>query len=245
VDDLRSLLCEARDQGFLGGLPIERQLEHARGFAEVCAAVLESAALAVSEPQHEGQTLGRIVQVLDLGAGGGLPGLVLASSGWPVKVRVILLDGSIRRADWLRHAVEELGLSERVDVVGERAEIAGRSARLRHLQSIVVARSFGRPAVTAECAAPFLVAGGALVVSEPPPPLGSAPDEGPSYAVARAAGSHEVAARWPPPALTELGFGPATEWRARGYGYVVLRLESLCAERYPRRNGIPAKRPLF
>ena len=107
------------------------------------------------------------------------------------------------------------------------------------------ARSFGRPAVTAECAAPFLVAGGALVVSEPPPPLGSAPDEGPSYAVARAAGSHEVAARWPPPALTELGFGPATEWRARGYGYVVLRLESLCAERYPRRNGIPAKRPLF
>ena len=46
-------------------------------------------------------------------------------------------------------------------------------------------------------------------------------------------------------AVAELGFAPAAEWRARGYRYAVLWLDRLCPERYPRRNGIPAKRPLF
>jgi 16S rRNA (guanine527-N7)-methyltransferase len=159
---------------------------------------------------------------------------------------VILLDGSVRRAEWLQHAVGELGLTERVDVVSERAELAGRLTTWRHQQGIVVARSFGRPAVTAECAAPFLAVGGALVVSEPPPlaaPASEVDHRTATYALAD--GSREIATRWPSRGLVELGFGPATEWRSRGYRYAVLRMESLCPERYPRRNGIPAKRPLF
>ena len=39
---------------------------------------------------------------------------------------------------------------------------------MRESFDVVVARSFGRPAMTAECAAPFLLRGGHLVVSEPP-----------------------------------------------------------------------------
>ena len=48
------------------------------------------------------------------------------------------------------------------------AEAAGHDPLLRGQFDLVTARSFGRPAVTAECAAPFLRREGLLVVSEPP-----------------------------------------------------------------------------
>ena len=48
----------------------------------------------------------------------------------------------------------------RVRVVRARAEVAGRDAALRGRFDVVVARGFGPPAVTAECAAPLLSLGG-------------------------------------------------------------------------------------
>ena len=50
--------------------------------------------------------------MLDLGSGGGIPGLVLAGR-WP-EATVVLLDGSQRRTDFLAWAVSELGWSDRV-----------------------------------------------------------------------------------------------------------------------------------
>jgi 16S rRNA (guanine527-N7)-methyltransferase len=100
--------------------------------------------------------------------------------------------------------------------------------------------------VTAECAAPFLSLGGALVVSEPPPSSASAFEtRAKREAVAIATTAPELEERWPPGKLQELGFTAAVEWRAGGFRYAVLRTERLCPERYPRRTGIPTKRPLF
>jgi len=246
VKDLRALLVEARSQGFLGDQAIERQLEHARGFADVCAAILETSFLETDDGVDCRTDGDPLIRLLDLGTGGGLPGLLLASTTWPFATRTVLLDGSARRAEWLRSAVTELGLQAIVEVLGERAETAGRSSIWRYTQTVVVARSFGRPAVTAECAAPLLRIGGFLVVSEPPPVPGRFQDDGePPGANAVAAGSPELDSRWPPHMIGELGFASATEWRARGFRYAVLRTAHLCSERYPRRNGIPAKRPLF
>jgi 16S rRNA (guanine527-N7)-methyltransferase len=262
VSTLKSLLIEARDQGFFGDQPIERQIEHAKGFLDVCVAALQAGqpAAAADRPHSLARSLTSHgeTRLLDLGAGGGLPGLVLGLSAWPFAVRTLLLDGSVRRAEWLRYAVTELDLAETVEVIEARAEIAGRVPELRQRQSVVVARSFGRPGVTAECAAPFLDVGGALVVSEPPAgaralsPPQSMPSVAPEADAARFSGaepvapsSPELADRWPPARLAELGFAPAAEWRARGYRYAVMWLDRLCPERYPRRNGIPAKRPLF
>ncbi len=92
---------------------------------------------------------------------------------------------------------------------------------LRGQFDLVVARSFGKPAVTAECAAGFLHVGGFLVVSEPP----DVTDE----------------TRWEPEGLAELGL----EDSGQQVGCQVMRAVSLCPERFPRRVGIPAKRPLF
>ena len=73
---------------------------------------------------------------------------------WP-EATVALLEANGRRAAFLRRAVERLGLGDRVTVLEERAEVCGRDAGLRAGFDGVLARSFGRPAVVAECAAPL------------------------------------------------------------------------------------------
>jgi 16S rRNA (guanine527-N7)-methyltransferase len=172
---------------------------------------------------------------LDLGSGGGLPGLVLAarwgeSPGW-------LLDSNQRRAEALGRAVEELGWAERIQVLCRRAEEAGRHPSLRGTQALVVARSFGPPAVVAECAAPLLRPGGLLVVSEPPPP-------GPEASSPTRADAKAEPGRWPAAPLADFGLEPVGEWRGE-FGYQVLSQVRACPDRYPRRPGIPAKRPHF
>ncbi len=211
TDPLDELLEESRQLGYLGPGPTGPHRDHALAFAEV-----------LPEPP---------ARALDLGAGGGLPGLVLAAVTWPATTWVFL-DAQDRRTAFLEHAVQRLGLADRVEVRTERAEVAGRAAGLRASFDLVVARSFGSPGVTAECAAPFLRVGGHLVVSEPPGSEGS---------------------RWPIDGLAEVGLADPEVLEVAGahaeaptsVRLVRLRQAACCGDRYPRRTGIPAKRPLF
>jgi 16S rRNA (guanine527-N7)-methyltransferase len=150
-----------------------------------------------------------------------VPGLVLATAlpAW----RWDLVEAGTRRAAFLERAVEELGLADRVRVRHLRAEDLGRTEAERGGADAVTARSFGPPAVTAECAAPLLRPGGVLVVSEPP---GGAGD------------------RWPPAGLALVGLA-AAERRPGPPAVAVLVQGGPCPPRFPRRPGIPAKRPLW
>jgi 16S rRNA (guanine527-N7)-methyltransferase len=214
LEPIRRVLLQARALGLLGPGPIEPHIDHARGFSLTLSQGLASdrATSSVVGPRR----------VVDLGSGGGLPGLVLARE-WP-ESEFVLLEAGERRAEFLRWAVFECELGDRVSVLHERAEIAGRDSDLRASFDAAVARSFGPPAVVAECAAPLLSVGGHLIVSEPP-------------------GGQE-SERWPAAALSALGLSPARTVQL-GYSYQVLRQLELCAERFPRRNGVPSKRPLF
>lgn len=202
---LTALLTESRRLGFLGPGPVSDQISRSLAFAE-----------AATVPPG---------QAVDLGTGGGLPGLVLALT-WPSS-NWLLVDSSSRRAGWLLSAVEYLGLAARCQVLCERAETVGRGSH-RNGADLVTARSFGPPGPTAECSAPLLRAGGQLLVAEPP-------------------GGR--AGRWPSAGLGLLGL----ELRETGTvntasGPVTLsRLVSVapCPQEYPRRTGIPFKRPLF
>lgn len=204
---LLETLAEARRLGFLGPGDLQPQLDHASGFADAAGALLGS-------PPST---------VLDLGSGGGLPGLVLAVR-WPT-TDLVLLEAGERRSAFLSEAVVRLGVGDRVRVVRERAEVAGRQGELRGSFDLVVARSFGPPAVTAECGAPFLRVGGALVVSAPPA-NGRSDD------------------RWGAEGLSRLGLGLPQRWSAGATYEVLVQLEE-CPARFPRRTGVPAKRPLF
>ena len=196
---LENLLARARDLGFLGPGPIDAHLTNAAAFARACSAPPARA--------------------LDLGSGGGVPGLALAVA-WPASTWV-LLDAAARRCAFLREAVAELDLGGRVVVHEDRAERAGRDDGLRGRVDLVTSRSFARPAVTAECASPFLRVGGTLLVSEPPD-------------------GHD---RWGGVdglGLEDRGLVVDADAHIR-----VLRQVAPCDGRYPRRVGVPEKRPLW
>jgi 16S rRNA (guanine527-N7)-methyltransferase len=237
---LREALHEARDIGFLGPGPIERQLSHAQGFVRVARRL---ASPSLTEPR-----------IVDLGSGGGLPGLVVAEA-WP-EARLVLLEANRRRAAFLATALQRLALEARVEVLQARAEVAGRQDGHRGVYDGVVARSFGPPAVVAECAAPLLHPGGWLVVSEPPIPGGAA-GTNPSGVQADGEAAVDTGSnrdgrvvrpgagdRWPPKGLSLLNLDPL-ESVHEDFEYQVLRLTLPCPDRYPRRDGVPAKRPLF
>ena len=195
-------LQRAQALGFVGG-DLVQHLDHAEGFI--------GAIEAVAGPfQGYG---------LDLGAGGGLPGLVLAQRY--EAARWVFLDANERRTAFLAETVASLGWSDRAEVLRARAEDAARLDRCRGQFDLVTARSFGPPAVVAECAAGFLRVGGVLIVSEPPDADGSR-------------WRHETQ-------LRELGLVLETT----SPGYQALRQVEACPDRYPRRSGVPAKRPLF
>lgn len=202
-------LDEARRLGFLGpGDPLSH-LRHAEGLARMVEAAVGSA---------EGPS-----ELCDLGSGGGVPGLAMLCR-WPA-ARCALIESSRRRCEYLRDAVDALALGGRAMVLEGRAEDFARRPDLREHFQVVVARSFARPAVTAEIAAGLVAVGGCLVVSDPP--------GGP------------VEERWPSDRLAELGFGPARLSRGGGATAAVITKRSGVPERFPRRVGVPAKRPLW
>ncbi len=206
---LVAVLERSQELGFLGPGPVTDHIERALHAVDV---ILP---LAPDEP-------GRAVHIMDLGSGGGLPGLPLCLA-LPASWHWILLDGSVTRTRFLAEAVEELDLAGRVTVVTARAEEAGRRADLRGSLDLVVARSFGAPAVTAECSAGFLRPAGHLVVAEPP---GGDPT------------------RWPVEGLAPLGLEPVVLHQGPTT-FQVIAARTPCPDRYPRRVGVPAKRPLF
>lgn len=202
---LLDALDRARTLGVLGPGPVEAHVQHAHGFLEALRVL----------------PAGRVV--VDLGSGGGVPGLIVADAR--PDLAMVLLDAMDKRTALLRDAVIAMDAVDRVVVRTSRAEIAGRDPGLRGRADAVTARSFGPPAVTAECAAPLLRVGGLLVVSEPP----------------------EERDRWPERDLASLGLAESPQ-RTPGDGIAgvkVLRQVERCPERFPRRNGIPTKRPLF
>jgi 16S rRNA (guanine527-N7)-methyltransferase len=197
--ELVSQLERARDLGFLGPGSVVAHIDHAAGFVAALTGV------------HG--------VVIDLGSGGGIPGLVVAIRR--PDLDLVLVDAMAKRCRFLRSAVAALELGDRVEIVEGRAEDVGRGA-LRSTAGAVMARSFGPPATTAECAAPLLRVGGLLIVSEPP--------EGPS--------------RWPAAGVAELGLHLAVR-STDGPRLQVLEQVAVCPDRFPRRVGVPAKRPLF
>jgi 16S rRNA (guanine527-N7)-methyltransferase len=101
--------------------------------------------------------------VVDLGSGGGLPGLVIAVRR--PDVRLTLVERRLNRADQLRRAVAALGLGGWTTVVCDDVRAVGHR---RAPFDVVTARSFAAPAVLVRLAAPLCQPGGLALVSEPP-----------------------------------------------------------------------------
>jgi 16S rRNA (guanine527-N7)-methyltransferase len=164
-------------------------------------------------------------RIIDIGSGAGLPAL-------PVKIAkpdldVSLLDANGKRCAFLRAVIEDLGL-DRARVIEGRAEALAHEPGLRESFDLVLARAVAPLPVLVELTLPFVRTGGHL-------------------AATKGAGAQRELAE-ARRAIDELG-GAASEVVAvpsEGEpGTLVLVAKARpTPHRYPRRTGVPAKRPL-
>ena len=169
----------------------------------------------------------RHLKLLDVGAGAGFPGLVLKidSPG----ILVSLLESSEKKCVFLRHVISLLEL-DGVDVLTGRAERLGRVDRQRESYDIVVCRAVAHLSVVSEYAFPFLKTGGFFMAQKGP------------------AGLREFEEA--KDALRLLGgeLKEKREFVLPGGGerrvIFVFRKEGVTPREYPRRDGVPAKKPL-
>ena len=141
---LHEALASSQRLGMLGSRPVTEVIDHASGFVRALVDVTGV--------------------VIDLGTGGGVPGLVIAAAC--PDLRLVLVDRRATRTDHVRRLVRRLGWSERVEVLT--ADIERLVAEERRFDA-AVARGFGPPTTTLAAAASLARTGGLIVISEPPP----------------------------------------------------------------------------
>jgi 16S rRNA (guanine527-N7)-methyltransferase len=166
-------------------------------------------------------------RLLDVGSGGGFPGL-------PLKIacpdlRLTLLDSVRKKTHFLEQVIAELGV-ENVDVVTARAEDQARTELFREAYDLVVTRALAPLPVLLELCLPFLKVGGRLVA----PRRGDlSTDQDAASGVVQVLGG-----RFRPPIRVKVG-----EY-LDGYGLTIVDKVAPTPAIYPRRAGVPAKRPL-
>ncbi len=103
----------------------------------------------------------RIVRLLDLGSGGGFPGIPLAAALG--SDRTLLVDSVAKKVRFLRTVIEATGLERRVAAEVDRAEAIARDPRDREAWPAVTARAVTSLAELVELALPLVAPGGVLV----------------------------------------------------------------------------------
>ena len=167
------------------------------------------------------------LKLIDVGAGAGLPGI-------PIRlvrpdVSLTLLEATRKKCDFLTAVVDDLQLTA-VQIVNARAEEAGRMEEHREQYDIAIARAVADLPVLAEYLLPFVKVGGA--------------------AIAQKSGKLEDEVDRAETAIVLLG--------GLGGEIVTVQVPGLDSERtllvmekiaptpddYPRRTGVPSKKPL-
>lgn len=168
--------------------------------------------------------LGDARKVVDVGSGGGLPGL-------PLKIvrpdlELTLIEADQDKAAFLVHACAQLGL-EGVHVVARRAEDAGHDRLLREAFDIAVARALAPLPVLVELCLGLVRVGGRLLAQK---------------TENEATGTAERAIEIMGGSLTAVHASPSGSRRA-GTVVVIEKIRPTPAA-YPRRPGVPNRKPL-
>lgn len=165
--------------------------------------------------------------VIDVGTGAGLPGIALkiALPG----LRTVLLDSVKKKLVFVETAIGELGMSD-VELVHARAEDAGRDESYREQFGFALSRAVAKLAVLAELCVPFCRVGGRFVAYKGPEVNGELSE---ARNAVRILGGHLER-------TVALALPHADARRT----LVVIRKERHTSSRYPRRAGVPQKRPL-
>jgi 16S rRNA (guanine527-N7)-methyltransferase len=183
--------------------------------------ILDSLACLLAWDPSPGQKL------IDVGTGAGLPGIPLKIAR--PELEVSLLDSMVKKTAWVRQICDKLGL-QGTDCVTARAEELGWSLAHREQHYLVVARAVAPMSVLAELCLPLVRPGGLWVAMKGPRVHDELSEA--AHAVAVLGGELERVQKLELPA------------NAGRRALVVVRKASPTPSRYPRRPGVPQRRPL-
>ncbi|HEX21728.1 MAG TPA: 16S rRNA (guanine(527)-N(7))-methyltransferase RsmG, partial [Actinobacteria bacterium] len=165
-------------------------------------------------------------RLTDIGSGAGFPGIPLKIA-FP-EVKLIMVESRRKRAEFLELLISKLEL-KKTSVIRIRAEEAGRAPDFRRKNNIVVARAVAELSVLLEYALPLLSVGGWFVALKGPKGVAEAKD---AEGIANILGGETkdiISVKLIPNKVRNL---------------ILIQKVRETPERWPRRTGVPGKRPL-
>jgi len=178
-------------------------------------------------PGQAGFRLARPLTCIDVGTGAGFPGLPLKIA-FP-RLRLTLLEATGKKVKFLEHIVERLGLED-VTVIKGRAEELGQMRNHRESYELVLARAVAELPTLTEYLLPLCRLGGLCIAQKG---VGAQAEAASAQRALAVLGGR--LRRIIPVELTGL---------AETRHLVVMEKIARTPEKYPRRPGVPAKRPL-
>ncbi len=171
---------------------------------------------------------GAPLRCIDVGSGAGFPGLPLKI--YCPRMHMVLLEATGKKVDFLVHVAARLGLSDVLALKGRAEEVAHDPAH-REQYDLAVARAVAELSVLAEYTLPFCALGGLVIAQKG----ASAQEEAQAaeYAISLLGGRMQQVI---PVELLGL---------AEPRYLVVIEKVARTPAQYPRRPGMPAKRPLM
>lgn len=167
--------------------------------------------------------------ITDVGTGAGFPGLPVKIAHPEIKLN--LIESTAKKTAFLSHIIEKLGLMD-INVINTRAEIAAHNSKYREASDIVTSRAVAGMPTLCELTLPFCKTGGVLIAQK----KGDITEE-----ISNAGTAIEKLNGRLGKVISlddALGIG-------EGRKLVVIKKVGAIPDKYPRRDGIPLKRPLI
>ena len=167
------------------------------------------------------------IQLIDIGTGAGMPGLPLTIV-FP-DIRLVLLEATAKKAAFLQHLKQKLGLNN-VEIVVGRAEDVAHQAQHRERFEVVLSRAVAPLPTLVELTLPFCTIGGSLIAQK----KGAIDQEisRATRAICTLGGNLREVKR------VELEEFTDKRW------LVIVDKVSPTPNLYPRHSGVPTKKPL-
>lgn len=166
-------------------------------------------------------------RIVDVGSGGGLPGIPLAVAR--PDIRVVLIEATGKKARFLQQCTQTLNL-DNTQVVHGRSETLGQKPPYRQAYDVAVCRAVGNMRTLLEFTLPLIRLGGELLAMKGPSVLQEIDAASDAMAIL-GAGEVQVAEAYP----AELGINHLV---------ISIRKERPTPKEYPRLPGVPRHSPL-
>ncbi len=166
-------------------------------------------------------------KVIDIGTGNGIPGLPLKIA-FP-NIQLTLLEATTKKVAFLQYLKDRLSLED-VEIIAGRSEEAARDTRYREAFDLVLSRAVAPLPTLTELTLPFCTVGSSVVVHK----KGDIKEE-----LEQASRAIDICGG----KLREVMAVGLPEFTDQRYLLVIAKV-STTPEKYPRRTGVPKKRPI-